>query len=104
MRVKLVKEGAVIRDPHTKRLATIEGIQVSDSRFWRRRIAAGEVELIAEEEAAVLPAGVAAERGLPTGLEPVAPLTTRRPAPLRAPAPEHAERRGGTPDAGGDDE
>lgn len=64
MKVKPTKAGAMIRDPHTKRPLPAEGGNVPDNNFWRRRLLAGEVELVAEPSA-------------PTGREPVAPLTTR---------------------------
>lgn len=66
MKVKSAIEGAVIRDPHTKRPLPAEGGEVPDNTFWRRRLMSGEVVLV-----------VAKQPSKPTGREPVAPLTTR---------------------------
>ena len=42
--VKLIpKNGLIVRDPITKRPIPIEGIEVNLDRFWRRRIADGDV-------------------------------------------------------------
>lgn len=66
MRVKPATPGAVIRDPHTKRPLPAEGGEVPDNTFWRRRLMAGDVVLVA-----------ASKPSNPTGREPVAPLITR---------------------------
>jgi hypothetical protein len=96
MRVKPTTKGTILRDPKTKRLLPDEGGNVPDSRFWRRRLVAKEVELVADEDP--LRAGT-----FHPDMEPVTPLTTRG-GRLPLPAPtEHTERRG-VPDAGGDDD
>lgn len=64
MKVKPVVPGAIIRDPVTRRPLPQEGGEVQDNIFWRRRLRDGEVVLV---EASTPP----------TGIEPVAPLTTR---------------------------
>jgi Protein of unknown function (DUF2635) len=64
MRAKPVDPDAVIRDPVTQRQLPAEGGEVPDTSFWRRRLLAGEIELVDEQQA-------------PTGREPVTPLTTR---------------------------
>ena len=66
MRVKPAIPGRVIRDPHTKRQLPADGGDVPDNAFWRRRLMAGELELVVD-----------AKPSKPTGREPVAPLTTR---------------------------
>jgi len=43
VRVRPVKPGAVIRDPHTRRQLPADGGRVADNMYWRRRLAAGEV-------------------------------------------------------------
>lgn len=68
MRVKPTNRETVIRDPKTRRILPPEGGKVSDSNFWRRRLRDGDVELDEGEP----------ERPMPTGREPVMPLTTRR--------------------------
>lgn len=47
MRVRPADPNAIIRDPHTKRPLPAEGGEVPDNHFWRRRLRAGEVVLIA---------------------------------------------------------
>ncbi len=64
MRVKPVDPTAVIRDPHTKQVLPAEGGDVPENTFWLRRLRAREVVRV---EAAPMP----------TGREPIAPLTTR---------------------------
>lgn len=64
MRVKPVDPTAVIRDPHTKRPLPAEGAEVPENTFWVRRLRAGEVVRIDAP-------------AMPTGREPIAPLTTR---------------------------
>lgn len=64
MRVKPADPNAVIRDPHTRRPLPVDGGEVPDSNFWRRRLIAGEVVRIDE------PAH-------PVGNEPISPLATR---------------------------
>lgn len=59
MKVRPADPAAVIRDPITLMALPADGGNVPDSSFWRRRLAAGEVVRI------------------PSGTEPVAPLTTR---------------------------
>lgn len=68
MKVKPVVAGAIIRDPITRLPLPAEGGEVSDNTFWRRRLLAGEVVVVKDE---------ARSSSQPTGLEPVAPLTTR---------------------------
>lgn len=67
MKVKPTIPGAIIRDPVTRLPLPVEGGDVPDNSFWRRRLRAGEVELIEEPQ----------RSSPPTGNEPVAPLTTR---------------------------
>lgn len=69
MRVRPANPDAVIRDPRTRQPLPADGADVPDTNFWHRRIRSGEV-------AAVEDAG---DR-MPTGLEPVTPLTRREPA------------------------
>lgn len=64
MNVKPARAGETIRDPHTKRALPAEGGRVPDSSFWLRRLRDGDVVVLTEPP-------------MPTGLEPVAPLTTR---------------------------
>ena len=64
MKVKPVDPTAVIRDPHTKQQLPAEGGEVPENSFWTRRLLAGEVVRIDEPS-------------LPTGSEPIKPLTTR---------------------------
>lgn len=64
MKVKPAKEGAIIRDPHTKRPLPAEGANVPDNNFWNRRLLDGSVVRVVETK--------------PTGREPVAPLTARK--------------------------
>lgn len=63
MNVKPATQGAVIRDPQTKRPLPAEGGQVPETSFWMRRLRAGDVVLVGE-----LP---------PPELAPIAPLATR---------------------------
>jgi hypothetical protein len=67
MRVRPKNPDAIIRDPHTRRPLPTEGGRVSDSSYWRRRIADGDVELVAEEGGDPVPPEHA----------PVPPLATR---------------------------
>lgn len=64
MKVRPTNPDAIIRDPNTKIALPPEGGVVSDSNFWARRLASGEVVLVDEPPT-------------PTGLEPTRPLTTR---------------------------
>lgn len=64
MRVKPVDPNAVIRDPQTLRQLPAEGDEVPDNTFWNRRLLQGDVVRCTET-------------AQPTGLEPIAPLTTR---------------------------
>jgi len=41
-------EGLRVRDPLTHQVLPIEGAEVTDNNFWRRRLAAGDVVLIEE--------------------------------------------------------
>lgn len=66
MMIKPTIAGQLFRDPHTKRVLPQTGGKMPDSTFWRRRLAAGDVEIIDEPTP-------------PTGREPVTPLTTRGP-------------------------
>lgn len=68
MKVKPARPGLIIRDPHTRRALPDEGGDVPETSFWLRRLRDGDVIPIARAAAAP-----------PTGLEPVAPLTTRAP-------------------------
>jgi hypothetical protein len=90
MRVKPAIPGAVIRDPHTKRLLSADGSDVPDNSFWTRRHLAGEVmRRVGDAWERRLPSGqvvlVPDGGGLlrvtdpaqPAGNEPIAPLTTR---------------------------
>lgn len=63
MRVKPRESSLIVRDPDTRRTLPPEGAEVPDTTFWRRRLRDGDVVLV--------------EAAAPTGLEPVAPLTTR---------------------------
>lgn len=64
MIVKPAIPGAVIRDPQTRQPLPAEGGRVpDDSKFWVRRLLAGEVVLVKEVA--------------PDLLAPVAPLQTR---------------------------
>jgi hypothetical protein len=65
MKVKPVDPNAVIRDPHTKQPLPAEGGDVPENNFWTRRCSPAKV--VRESTNAVMP----------TGREPVAPLTTR---------------------------
>lgn len=106
MKVKLTDRAiaAGMLDPHTKRSpfinpetkGVLEVADVPDNIHWRRRMLAGELELVADAEpvveetaspvAAAEPSPLATPppaltneraQSTPTGLEPVKPLTTR---------------------------
>lgn len=63
MKVKPAVPGSIIRDPHTRRPLPDEGADVPETSFWHRRLRDGDVVRITA--------------GPPSGMEPVAPLTTR---------------------------
>jgi hypothetical protein len=78
MKVKPARAGDIIRDPRTKQQLPAEGGRVPDTSFWHRRLRDGDVVLV-EDEPAAPPAAEPAKATTPTGLEPVTPLTTRKP-------------------------
>lgn len=62
--MKVILVGPAFRDPVTRQVLPVGvAIDVPETVFWNRRIRAGDVVLQSPEP--------------PTGLEPVAPLTTR---------------------------
>lgn len=67
MKVKPARDGLVIRDPHSRQPLPAEGGNVPEDSFWVRRLNDGDVVLVEDAPTA------------PTGLEPVTPLTTRKP-------------------------
>lgn len=68
MRVRPATPGAIIRDPKTKKALPDDGANVGRSLYWRRRLRDGSVVPVEDED----------EVPVPTGREPVVPLTTRR--------------------------
>ena len=65
MKVKPAIPGQVIRDPASKLPLPAEGAEVPESsQYWQRRLFFRDVVRVDESP-------------MPTGLEPVAPLTTR---------------------------
>jgi hypothetical protein len=48
--VKPAHPSLVIRDPHTLRILPPEGAAVTDTTYWRRRLADGDVVLASEAE------------------------------------------------------
>lgn len=66
MKVKPAVEGAVIRDPNTMLPLPAEGAEVPETSYWIRRLNSGELVRLPDDSA------------VPTGREPVAPLTTRK--------------------------
>lgn len=73
VRLVIVEAARGLIDPETKRRPFLDPetgralteANVPDTSFWRRRVAAHEIELVVDEP------------GAPTGREPVTPLTTR---------------------------
>jgi hypothetical protein len=80
MMVKLINPGAVLRDPVTKHRLPAKGGDVPETSFWVRRKLDCEIRpMTAEEIAAFRKSESESEPQAdpPSGVEPVAPLTTR---------------------------
>ena len=50
MKVKPANPVAVIRDPHTMQVLPPEGAEVPDNVYWHRRLIAGEVVRVLDEQ------------------------------------------------------
>jgi hypothetical protein len=65
MRIKPADPSVPVRDPVTREYLPEDGADKPETSFWMRRIRDGSVVRVEEHE-------------LPTGREPIAPLTTRK--------------------------